>query len=89
MATRALVLGNEIAVPTAAGSATSFAQATVIRVVNVSGSSATIGVCTVVGAATTNFITIPDGTVEYVEKKSTDVCYGTGTIRAAKVGFTG
>ena len=89
MATRALVLGNEIAVPTAAGSATSFAQATVIRVVNVSGSSATIGVCTVVGAATTNFITIPEGTVEYVEKKSTDVCYGTGTIRAAKVGFTG
>ena len=85
MATRALVLGNEIAVPTAAGSATSFAQATVVRVVNVSGSSGTIGV----GAATTNFITIPDGTVEYVEKKSTDVCYGTGTIRAAKVGFTG
>ena len=42
-----------------------------------------------VGAATTNFITIPTGTVEYVEKKSTDVCYGTGTIRAAKVGFTG
>ena len=89
MATRALVLGNEIAVPTAAGSATSFAQATVIRVVNVSGSSGTIGVCTVVGAATTNFITVPTGTVEYVEKKSTDVCYGTGTIRAAKVGFTG
>ena len=41
MATRALVLGNEIAVPTAAGSATSFAQATVIRVVNVSGSTGT------------------------------------------------
>ena len=57
-----------IAVPTAAGSATSFAQATVIRVVNVSGSSGTIGVCTVVGAATTNFITIPTGTVEYVEE---------------------
>ena len=53
MVTRALVLGNEIAVPTAAGSATSFAQATVIRVVNVSGSTGTIGVCTVVGAATT------------------------------------
>ena len=71
--------------------ATSFAQATVIRVVNVSGSTGTIGVCTVVGAATTNFITIPTGTVEYVEKKSTDVCYGTGTIRSSlsKVGFTG
>jgi hypothetical protein len=49
----------------------------------------TIGVCTVVGAASTSFITIPDGTVEYVEKKATDVCYATGTIRGAKVGYTG
>ena len=86
--TRALVLGNEIAVPTVAGSATSFAQATVVRVVNVSGSTGTIGVCTIVGAASTSFITIPDGTVEYVEKKSTDVSYATGTLRGAKVGFT-
>ena len=85
---RTLVLGNEIAVPTAAGSATSFAQATVVRVVNVSGSTGTIGVCTIVGAASTSFITIPDGTIEYVEKKSTDVCYATGTLRGAKVGFT-
>ena len=88
MATRALVLGNEIAVPTVAGSATSFAQATVIRVVNVSGSTGTIGVCTIVGAASTSFITIPDGNVTYLEKKSTDVCWATGTIRGAKVGFT-
>ena len=80
--TRALVLGNEIAVPTVSSSASNFSLATVIRVVNVSGSSGTIGVSTVV-------ITIPNGTVEYVEKKATEVCYGTGTLRAAKVGFTG
>ena len=44
------------------------------------------GVCTVVGAATTNFITIPVGTVEYVEKKSLPMfVMCTGTIRAAKV----
>ena len=87
--TRALVLGNEIAVPTVSSSASNFSLATVIRVVNVSGSSGTIGVSTVVGAATTSFITIPNGTVEYVEKKATEGCYGTGTLRAAKVGFTG
>ena len=87
--TRALVLGNEIAVPTVSSSASNFSLATVIRVVNVSGSSGTSGVSTVVGAATTSFITIPTGTVEYVEKKATEVCYGTGTLRAAKVGFTG
>ena len=89
MSTRTLILGDEIAVPTLAGSATSFSQATVVRVVNVSGSAGTIGVCTVVGAASTSFITIPTGTVEYVEKKATDVCYATGTIRGAKVGYTG
>lgn len=87
--TRALIIGDEIAIPTAAGSATSFAQATVVRVVNVSGSTGTIGVSTVVGAASTAFITIPDGTVEFIEKKPNDVCYATGTIRGAKVGYTG
>ena len=86
---RTLIIGNEIAVPTAAGSATSLEQATVVRVVNVSGSSATVGVSTMVGAATTSFVTVPTGTVEFVEKKPNDVVYGTGTVRAAKVGYTG
>ena len=86
---RTLIIGNEIAVPTAAGSATSLEQATVVRVVNVSGSSGTIGVSTIVGAATTNFITVPNGTVEYVEKKPNEVVYGTGTLRGTKVGYTG
>lgn len=86
---RTLIIGNEIAVPTAFGAATSLAQATVLRVVNVSGSAATVGVSTMVGAATTSFITIPSGTVEYIEKKPNDVVYGTGTSRAAKVGYTG
>ena len=86
---RTLIIGNEIAVPTTFGAATSMAQATVLRVVNVSGSTATIGVSTMVGAATTSFITIPTGTVEFIEKKPNDVVYGTGTSRAAKVGYTG
>jgi len=85
---RTLIIGDEIAIPTAAGSATSLEQATVVRVVNVSGSSATIGVSTIVGAATSTFITIPTGAVEYVEKKPNHVMYGTGTVRGAKVGFT-
>ena len=86
---RTLIIGNEIAVPTTFGAATSLAQATVLRVVNVSGSTATIGVSTLVGAATTNFITIPDGTVEYIEKKHTEVLYASGTVRGARVGYTG
>ena len=65
---RALIIENEIAIPTLAGSANSFGSATVVRVVNVSGSS---------------------GTVEYVQKKPGEFLYATGTLRGAKVGFTG
>tara|TARA_A100001201_G_scaffold140456_1_gene133580 strand:- start:29 stop:292 length:264 start_codon:yes stop_codon:yes gene_type:complete len=85
---KASIFGTEIAIPTAAGSATSFGEATVVRVVNVSGSSATVGVATVVGQ-TGRFITIPTGTVQYVEKKHTEVLYASGTVRGARVGYTG
>ena len=85
---KASIFGTEIAIPTAAGSATSFGEATVVRVVNVSGSSATVCVATVVGQ-TGRFITIPTGTVQYVEKKHTEVLYATGTVRGARVGYTG
>ena len=85
---RTLIIGDEIVIPTSAGSATSLEQATVVRVVNVSGAGASVGVSTLVGA-TANFITIPDGKVEYVEKRPNEVIYATGTLRGAKVGFTG
>jgi len=86
---RALIIENEIVIPTAAGSANSFGSASVVRVVNVSGSAGTVGLTTIVGAATTAFITIPDGTVEYIQKKPGEFLYATGTLRGAKVGFTG
>ena len=85
---KASIFGTEIAIPTTAGAATSFGEATVVRVVNVSGSSATVGVATEVGQ-TGRFITIPTGTVQYVEKKHTEVLYATGTVRGARVGYTG
>ena len=84
---RTLIIGDEIAIPTTAGTATSLEQATVVRVVNVSGSVATVGVSTLVGA-TGKMITVPDGKVEYIEKKPNEVVYGSGTIRGSKVGFT-
>lgn len=84
---RTLIIGDEIAIPTSAGTATSLAQATVVRVVNVSGATATVGVSTLVGA-TGNLITIPDGKVEYIEKRPNEVVYASGTVRGAKVGFT-
>ena len=85
---RTLIIGDESAVPSTAGAASSFAQATVLRVINVSGSSATVGVATVVGQIG-RFITIPTGTVQYVEKKHTEVLYASGTVRGSRVGYTG
>ena len=85
---KASIFGTEIAVPTTAGAATSFGEATVLRVINVSGSSATVGVATVVGQIG-RFITIPTGTVQYVEKKHTEVLYASGTVRGSRVGYTG
>ena len=85
---KASIFGTEIAVPTTAGAATSFGEATVVRIVNVSGSSATVGVATVVGQIG-RFITIPTGTVQYVEKKHTEVLYASGTVRGSRVGYTG
>ena len=85
---KASIFGNEISIPTTAGTATSFGEATVVRVVNVSGSSATVGVATEVGQ-TGRFITIPTGSVQYVEKKHTEVLYASGTVRGARVGYTG
>lgn len=84
---RTLIIGDEIAIPTSAGAATSLEQATVVRVVNVSGASAIVGVSTLVGA-TGKLITIPDGKVEYIEKRPNEVVYATGTLRGSKVGFT-
>ena len=34
-------------------------------------------------------VAIPTGTVEYLEKRANEVIYATGTLRGAKVGFTG
>ena len=87
--TRTLLIGDESAIPSTAGAATSFSEATVVRLVNVSGSSAVVGVSTLVGAATTVAMTVPDGTVEFLQKRSTDVVWAkSGTVRGAKVGFT-
>lgn len=75
---------------TVAGSASSISGATCVRLANTINQAVTIGISTVVGAATTVYFDIPHDSVEFLQKQPTDVIWqSSGTaITANKVGFT-
>lgn len=85
---RSLVLGPQEDCPTTVGSASSFSQATVVRLYN---SNAAAQLVTVLDS---NFqgigsMTMPAGTVEYIEKKHSDlILAGSDDVKGTKVGFT-
>ena len=89
---RILVKGTQITVPNSVGAATSFSNATCVRLVN--NSSSTGRVVTVAennsGSATIGTFSLLGGQTEIIEKNPTDVVYvGGGTdVFGAKVGFT-
>ena len=89
---RILIKGTQITVPNSVGAATSFSEATCVRLVNNSGS--TSRVVTVAennsGISTIGTFTLLSGQSEILEKNPTDVVYvGAGTdVFGAKVGFT-
>ena len=86
---RTKIIETEVETAAVAGSATSITEATVVRLHNDTGSIVTVGVSTVVGAATTNYFTMPANTVEFLEKRPTEVIWTSSAIKAAKVGYTG
>ena len=78
---------------TTAGTATSITSssdvgATCVRLINTQGSTVTVGVSTLVGAATTHYFKMPTLTVEFLEKKTTDVIWTSAAIEANNVAFT-
>jgi len=73
---------------TTPGTATSISSATVVRLYNIQAGIVTVGVSTQVGAATTEYFAMPAGSVEFLEKASTEVIWTSSAIRANKVGFT-
>ena len=89
---RLLVKGTQITVPNSVGAATSFSNATCVRLVN--NSSSTGRVVTVAednsGSTTIGTFSILGGQSEIIEKNPTDVVFvGGGTdVFGAKVGFT-
>ena len=88
---RTLLKGAEIALPITTGTATSFSQATVVRLVNTSTS--TDHLVTVVetqGGSTIGTFTMLRGSTEYLEKQASYCVFAADTsVRGTKVGFTG
>ena len=86
---RTKIISTEVAMPTAAGSASSISNSTCVRLYNGSGGAATISLTTSVGAGDTVTFTMPDASVEFLQKLSTDVIWSSSaSVKAAKVGLT-
>ena len=82
------IISTQVNTATSAGTATSISQATLVRLYNRQGSEVTVGVSTLVGAATTNYFTMNTKQTEFLQKKATDVIWTSAAIKANKVGFT-
>ena len=85
---RTKIFESEVSTATSAGSATSITSATCVRLHNNTSGIVTVGVTTSVGAATTNYFSMPANSIEFLQKYPTDVIWTSTAIRAAKVGFT-
>ena len=85
---RTRIIETEISTETNAGAATSISNATCVRLHNTTSGIVTVGVSTLVGAATTNYFSMPANSVEFLEKFPTDVIWTSSAIKASKVGFT-
>ena len=82
------IITTEVSTPTTAGTASSISDATCVRLFNNQTDIVTVGINTLVGAATTNFFAMPGSSVEFLQKTSTDVIWTSAVIKANKVAFT-
>jgi hypothetical protein len=85
---RTKIFESEVETGTTAGTATSITNATCVRLHNTTSGIVTVGVSTIVGAASTVYFSMPGNSVEFLEKLPSDVIWTSSTIKAAKVGFT-
>lgn len=85
---RTKIIESEVSTETSAGAASSIGSASCVRLHNNTSGIVTVGVSTIVGAASTNYFSMPGNTVEFLEKFPTDVIWTSTSIKAAKAGFT-
>jgi hypothetical protein len=85
---RTKIIETEVSTGGSAGAATSIGSATCVRIHNDTSGIVTVGVSTIVGAASTNYFSMPGNSIEFLEKLPTDVIWTSTSIKASKVGFT-
>ena len=83
------ILAAEIALPTTTGTATSFTEARVVRLVNTDSSAHVVTVVETQGGTGIGSFTMPATSVEFLEKEYSHCVFATNAaIKGSKVGFT-
>ena len=86
---RTLVLGAEIVCPTTTGTATSFSEASAVRLVNTDSSAHVVSIVETQSGTGIGSFTMPGTSVEVLEKGYTHCVFAiNAAIKRAKVGFT-
>ena len=89
MASNTNVLGAEAALPTTTGTATSFSEASVVRLVNTDSSAHLVSVVETQSGTAVGSCTMPAGSVEFLEKQYAYCIFAAdAAVKGAKVGFT-
>ena len=86
---RTLILGAEAACPTTTGTATSFSEASAVRLVNTDSSAHLVTVVETQSGTVKGSFTLPASAVETLEKKYAHCVFAANAgVKGAKVGFT-
>ena len=86
---RTLILGAEAACPTTTGNATSFGEATAVRLVNTDSSAHLVTVVATQSGTVTGSFTLPASAVEVLEKQYSHCVFAANAgVKGAKVGLT-
>ena len=86
---RTLILGAEAACPTTTGAATSFSEASAVRLVNTDSSAHVVSVVETQSGTGIGSFTMPATSVEVLEKGYTHCVFASNAaVKGAKVGFT-
>ena len=86
---RTLILGAEEACPTTTGTATSFTQASAVRLVNTDSSAHLVTVVETQSETVQGSFTLPASAVETLEKNYTHCVWAANAgVKGAKVGLT-
>jgi len=86
---RTLILGAEEACPTTTGTATSFTQASAVRLVNTDSSAHLVTVVETRSGTVKGSFTLPANAVETVEKQYSHCVFAANAgVKGAKVGLT-